>query len=408
MILKMNNNPNQHDSLKTNSIDLFLPASSLKRKQRSLPKGYKSPLKVATPGTATAINAKHQPTPTGVRIFSELWNSLTPFTYSSALLPYLIKIGNLETAWSRDPFIIDGGKNGHVTNFQLGSNEYKIASQHLVRLTARDTTFSNKLVKVSNIFKGTATEHLVKQLSTTVAWFQNLSDYVAKHYALTDKGLTGPTGFAESVMYPQILSVVSGLQGTPFKRRLLTHVFLMACIHRFGTSFYNKSRVLSYPLQVIGVAPASSGTPTPSAYAPPATIDGHPITDYFGVHRAGNKVHKGIDVAAPLGTRLYAPFTGTITKGTDKLNGNWVAIKSEDKGRFKMIHLDTIAPKLAGTVQPGTFLGTVGKTGSVTGKTGVHLHLTYMKPNTRVEVDPLADASLAAVVETIFTPDHAS
>lgn len=402
----MNNKPKQTDSLKVNSADLFLPASMMGRKLPAPAKGYKSPLKTAAPGTATAINATTNPTPTGVRIFSELWNSLTPFTYSSALLPYLLKIGNLETAWSRDPFMIDGGKNGHVTNFQLGSSEYRIATQHLTRLTARDATFSSKLIKITNVFKGTATEHLVKQLSTSVAWFQNLSEYVSKNYSLTEQGLKGPDGFQESIMYPQIASIVANLQGTPFKRRLLTHVFIMACIHRFGTSFYNKNRVLSYPLQVIGLAPTSSGTPSSKAYAPPSHIDGHPITDYFGVPRGEGKVHRGVDIAAPLGTRLYAPFTGTITKGKDEYNGNWVTIKSPDKGRFKMIHLDSVAPKLSGTVQPGTFLGTVGKTGSVKGKTGVHLHLTYMKPNSRTEVDPLADASMAAMVETIFTPDH--
>lgn len=404
----MNNNPNNQDSLKTRNIDLFLPASSLKRQTRGVSKGYKSPLKTATPGTAVAINAKTQPNPTGIRIFSELWNSLAPFTYSSALLPYLIKIGKLETAWTRDTTILDGAKNGHLTNFQLGKHEYSIAQQHLARLISRDPGLNAKLTKVTAVFKNTATAPLVKQLAASVAWFQNLSDYVAANYSLSEKGLTGPAAFNESPMYPPISSIVAGLQGTPFKRRLLTHVFIMACIHRFGTSFYHKQRALNYPRQVIGLAPASSGNPSNVPYIPPSLIDGHKITDYYGVDRGHGKVHKGVDIAAPLGTRLYAPFDGKITKGKDDLNGNWVAIKNDTRGRFKMIHLDSVAPKLTGVVTPGTFLGTVGKTGSVKGKTGVHLHLTYMAPNTRTEADPLADQTMASLVETIFSPDHAS
>lgn len=389
-------------------LSLFLPPSSLPKKRVAVTQGYQSPYKKATPGTATAIPKDTNQASTGIRIFTELWNSLTPFTYSSALLPYLVKIGQLETAWTRDSDILMGKGNKHLTNFQLGTNEYAIAKSVQQRLVSRDPAFSAKLERVTQLFKNTATAPLVQQLGICAAWFQNLSEYVTKHYSLTGNEISGPPGFKESPMYPAILDMALSLNGTPFKRRLLVHVFLMACIHRFGAAFFNKERVLKYPRAVIGLPPITAGTPSPAAYTPPSLINGHKISDYFGVDRPGHKTHKGIDVAAPLGTALYAPFPGTITKGTDNLNGNWVAIKNPELGRFKMIHLDSISPKLPTNVQQGTVLGTVGKTGSVRGVTGVHLHLTYMKPGSRVESDPLADANLASVVETIFDPNHAT
>ncbi len=110
-------------------------------------------------------------------------------------------------------------------------------------------------------------------------------------------------------------------------------------------------------------------------------------SDSFGARRFFNnqprKPHSGMDIAAPEGTPVLSATTGKVAlTGDFFFNGNSVFI---DHGRGVITlycHLDTIEVKEGDIIEKGTLIGTVGKTGRVT---GAHLHWTVSLNNARVD-----------------------
>ncbi|MCL1992076.1 MAG: M23 family metallopeptidase [Spirochaetes bacterium] len=100
------------------------------------------------------------------------------------------------------------------------------------------------------------------------------------------------------------------------------------------------------------------------------------LTSPFGMRRnpiTGNFVHhRGIDLAAPRGTPVYAAADGVVTRvGRHHLYGNYVLISHAGRWTTFYAHLDRIDTSLNERVRAGSIIGRVGSTGQ---STGPHLH----------------------------------
>lgn len=107
-------------------------------------------------------------------------------------------------------------------------------------------------------------------------------------------------------------------------------------------------------------------------------IDGARISSGFGMRHhpvlGYNKMHKGMDFAAPTGTPIYAAGDGTVEySGRKGAYGNYVRIRHNSKLKTAYAHMHRIN-KSAGKgarVEQGQIIGYVGTTGR---STGPHLH----------------------------------
>ena len=99
------------------------------------------------------------------------------------------------------------------------------------------------------------------------------------------------------------------------------------------------------------------------------------LTSAYGMRESpisGNMLfHKGIDLAAPSGTPVYACKSGEIISATtDSTYGNFIIIQHEGNMQSVYAHLSEFAIT-EGYVRSGTIIGYVGTTGL---STGPHLH----------------------------------
>lgn len=130
--------------------------------------------------------------------------------------------------------------------------------------------------------------------------------------------------------------------------------------------------------------PVSTGSGGSGDYFWP--VDGGYISAYQGDGRG----HKGIDIAAPYGTPIYAAESGTVIdvgSGWNGGYGNCVMISHDDGNVTVYAHQSSVAIEYGDYVVKGQIIGYVGSTGDSTGN---HLHFevrsngTYPNPTNYV------------------------
>jgi murein DD-endopeptidase MepM/ murein hydrolase activator NlpD len=93
----------------------------------------------------------------------------------------------------------------------------------------------------------------------------------------------------------------------------------------------------------------------------------HPISGY-------NKLHKGVDFAAPTGTPIFAAGNGVVEfAGRNGGYGNYVRIRHDNTYKTAYAHLNGFKKGIYGgvRVKQGDVIGFIGSTGN---STGPHLH----------------------------------
>jgi len=110
------------------------------------------------------------------------------------------------------------------------------------------------------------------------------------------------------------------------------------------------------------------------------------VTQLFGQTGSSGRLykygsHNGVDFRAPIGTKLYAPLSGTVagvgnTAAAPRTScvsyGKWIMIRHENGLTTVYMHLSEILVAKGQTVKTGDVIGLTGNTGY---STGPHLHL---------------------------------
>jgi murein DD-endopeptidase MepM/ murein hydrolase activator NlpD len=123
--------------------------------------------------------------------------------------------------------------------------------------------------------------------------------------------------------------------------------------------------------------------------------------DGFGAPRYGGgyHLHKGVDIVAPLGTEIYAPFDGYSYVSSNSLGGNVVFVVGA-VGRVYNAHLVRYSEHSSGPVSAGDVIGYVGSTGS---SSTPHDHFEF-HPNAMPGGDWPKSAYGYAVIEDAINP----
>jgi hypothetical protein len=117
--------------------------------------------------------------------------------------------------------------------------------------------------------------------------------------------------------------------------------------------------------------------------------DASAVASVFGDPReGGERMHEGIDIIAPRGTRVVAVADGRIETARNTPTGG-LAIWHEDAAgelTYYYAHLDELLVRAGAWVRAGDVIGTVGNTGNAR-SAPPHLHFGIYRPGT-IPLDP--------------------
>lgn len=119
-------------------------------------------------------------------------------------------------------------------------------------------------------------------------------------------------------------------------------------------------------------------------------LDGYRMSSNYGMREhpviGGLRAHKGIDMAAPSGTPIYATADGLVSKAEwFSSYGNFIAIEHGAELETRFGHLSRIAVSSGQRVRKGDLIGYVGSTGR---STGPHLHYEVRVAGQAVDPSP--------------------
>jgi murein DD-endopeptidase MepM/ murein hydrolase activator NlpD len=117
-------------------------------------------------------------------------------------------------------------------------------------------------------------------------------------------------------------------------------------------------------------------------------LDGARISSSFGMRKhpisGFNKMHKGVDFAAPIGTPIYAGGNGIIEMlGVNGGYGKYIRIRHNNEYKTAYAHLSSYKKGISKGVRvnQGDIIGYVGSTGR---STGPHLHYEIIYQNKQI------------------------
>ena len=89
--------------------------------------------------------------------------------------------------------------------------------------------------------------------------------------------------------------------------------------------------------------------------------------DTWGAPRSGGRKHKGTDIFAPKGTRVFAVTDGRVRIRNGGLGGKAIWLYGSDGNAYYYAHLDSWKVSEGTRVSQGDVIATVGNTGNARG-----------------------------------------
>lgn len=150
---------------------------------------------------------------------------------------------------------------------------------------------------------------------------------------------------------------------------------------------------------------APTFAPTKVSIPSRSPLDGASLTSGFGMRThpvlGGRRGHKGVDLAMPTGTPVYAAADGVISKADWYSSyGLYISIEHGGKLQTRYGHLSQLSVASGQSVKQGDLIGYVGSTGR---STGPHLHYEVRIADIAVNPIPYMQGSnraLSALAET--------
>ncbi len=103
----------------------------------------------------------------------------------------------------------------------------------------------------------------------------------------------------------------------------------------------------------------------------------------------GSKNHKGLDIAGPAGTEIYAADGGEVIEaGWVSGYGNFIKISHDGESETCYGHMSELLVEEGDTVQQGDLIGLMGSTGN---STGSHLHFEIRVDGEQVDPESVID-----------------
>jgi len=161
----------------------------------------------------------------------------------------------------------------------------------------------------------------------------------------------------------------------------------------------------------LAIAPAGPAASLSTSYRPASVsipsrmpVDGAALTSGYGMRNhpvlGGRRAHKGVDLAMPTGTPIYATADGIVSKADwFSSYGLFISLEHGASLQTRYGHLSRLSVAAGQEVKKGDLIGYVGSTGR---STGPHLHYEVRIAGTAVNPVPYMQGSVhtapAAVV----------
>lgn len=275
--------------------------------------------------------------------------------YNTYLKRGVNTINKIIPVYAPDSIPKQGGKNNYI-NFLV--TQYKIPADKPI-VTASDILNLAKGISHFEAGKNWLSDNDLKKGYIEASKKVNLPTLNERLPTLFDSPIksVGVAFFFNST-FREIMDKAKAL-------KISTAMLLTYLLYKFGFS----KKGFSSSAEFYKVA-KSGGLRTPLDKAYTRISSGFGYRTIFGA----SQFHNGIDLPAPEGTPIYAPYSG-IVKGNyyNGLGGNQLTL---DSGAviFGFAHLQNKSPYPVNTnIQKGQLLGYVGNTGK---STGAHLHFT--------------------------------
>ncbi|SFF90695.1 Peptidase family M23 [Novosphingobium sp. CF614] len=157
------------------------------------------------------------------------------------------------------------------------------------------------------------------------------------------------------------------------------------------------------------VKPAVSGGIASVSIPSRNPLDRDIMTSGFGMREhpvlGGRRQHKGVDLAAPMGTPVYAPADGMVSRASwFSSYGLYVALEHGGEMQTRYGHLSRLNVAEGQMVRKGDVIGFVGSTGR---STGSHLHYEVRVDGQAVNPIPYMQAGIATATDSTGTEDGA-